>query len=416
MDETDIFNYLPTTSTTSSNVVQKEVQATSDGLSQFTNVDAMGNIIGGDFAGAQTLTNNIKVKTEKLDPVFSPTATTAKVGAAMRYPLKPTNNHFVRFFINVDEESSMITQNQIKFTDRPVDYQDQNRISTASKGQLETNVRAANTILGGMIAASAAKHLFTGKGQQKYSTYAGIAGATAGTLGAFDNISTETLKLTKKLKRLETSITLYTPPAIGTTHSAQYELTNDKLAQLANSNLGNELINAIKHPIDTLSNAGKITGTVGRILASTNDTVSMMSRTAYNPKKDLLFKAMDNRSFAFDFQFAPQSKEEALIVKNIIFAFKLFSHPEVLKGYGQFLYLYPAEFDIEYGFIDQQGAEKTNTSLNRISSCVLESISVNYGANGSFQSLENGEPIITNMSLRFKEIETLTQERIAQGY
>jgi hypothetical protein len=179
---------------------------------------------------------------------------------------------------------------------------------------------------------------------------------------------------------------------------------------LANSDLAGAVQQAMDSPMAVTKNLGRI------LAASSNNTVSTLSRTAYNPKKDLLFKSMGNRSFQFEFQFAPNDSVEALMVKDIIYAFKLYSHPEVLKGYGQFLYLYPAEFDIQYGFIDSTGAEKENTSLNKISSCVLESISVNYGSQGTFQSLENGEPIITNMSLRFKEIETLTQDRVRKGF
>lgn len=330
---------------------------------------------------------------------------------SMRYPLSPTNNHFVRFFINVDEESSMITQKQVEFSDRPVDYNEQNRTNTGSTATVEANIKAGTVILTGMVAAAAAKHLFAGKYQAIATGVAGAVGAGAAAVtGGFGNIATETLKLTKKLKRLEASITLYAPASIATNHYANYDISEDKLARLANSDLAGAVQSAIDSPVSMTKNLGRI------LAASSNSTVSTLSRTAYNPKKDLLFKSMGNRSFQFEFQFAPRDKTEALEVRDIIYAFKLFSHPEVLQGYGQFLYLYPAEFDIQYGFIDSTGAEKENTSLNKISSCVLESISVNYGSQGSFQSLEDGEPIMTNMSLRFKEIETLTQERIKQGY
>jgi hypothetical protein len=38
-----------------------------------------------------------------------------------------------------------------------------------------------------------------------------------------------------------------------------------------------------------------------------------------------------------------------------------------------------------------------------------------YGGNGTFQSLVSGEPVETNLVLRFREIETLHQGRIADG-
>jgi hypothetical protein len=151
-------------------------------------------------------------------------------------------------------------------------------------------------------------------------------------------------------------------------------------------------------------------------MSASSEAFSNLGRTAVNPKRDVLFNSVGNRRFKFDYVFAPRSKEEAIEVSNIIYAFKLFAHPELIAGYAQYLYLYPAEFDIEYRMIDSNGNDIENPHLNRISSCVLESIDVVYAPNGSFQSLANGEPVITNMSLSFMEIETLHQDKIKQGF
>lgn len=395
------FNYLP------DDTVEQAVSVSTTTLG-----DVGGSSNDNWYQQYSDTTSEVVPDLQSTSSLTSPSLHDTRIMTSMRYPVRKTNNHFVRFFINVDEESTLITQKQVEFSDRPVDFQDQNRNNNASSAITGTNLKAATTILSGMVAASAAKHLFSGKGQAVAVPIAAIAGGVAGASGAFDKIATETLKLSKKLKRLKTSITLYAPPSISTSHYANYDLSEDKLIRLMNSDMASEVENIRQNP----SSIGSVTGRLGRILATTNSTVSSLSRTAYNPKKDLLFKSMGNRSFSFEFQFAPSDSEEALMVRDIIYAFKLFSHPEVLKGFGQFLYLYPAEFDIKYGYIDADGKEHENTALNKISSCVLESISVNYGPQGSFQSLENGEPIITNMSLRFKEIETLTQDRIKAGY
>jgi hypothetical protein len=104
------------------------------------------------------------------------------------------------------------------------------------------------------------------------------------------------------------------------------------------------------------------------------------------------------------------------MINQIIYLFKLYSHPEVMKGFGQFLSIYPAEFKIEYYFINDQGDHVINPYMNQISSCVCTGMNVSYASNGSYQSLMNGEPTIVNLSLRFMEIETLHQDRIRKGY
>jgi hypothetical protein len=65
--------------------------------------------------------------------------------------------------------------------------------------------------------------------------------------------------------------------------------------------------------------------------------------------------------------------------------------------------------------------------LNRISTCVLEHMSVDYGGQNGFAAFGTptynpfsgpaaGMPTEINMSLKFRELETLTKERINIGY
>lgn len=379
------------------------------------NLGMVPNIMG-DFTGVTNDALTTRVETDvpgvKNEPKAVATGTKDDhIIKSLRYPVdKSNNNHYVRFYINVDEESSLVLGQKDSFEDRPIDFKNQNRTNN-NPDNVTASAKILAPLLGGMIGASAAKHLFAGSAKAGRNTaIGGLVGIGAGALAGPTVM--ESLKLTKKLKRLKSAITLYAPPSIQTTHHAEYDLTVDKLAAMANSDMYNTVLGAMKSP-EKAFNSGSA---LSRILSTTNSTVSSMSKTAYNPKKDLLFKSMGNRSFGFDFQFAPKNSDEAKVVKDIIYMFKLFSHPEVLEGYGQFLYLYPAEFDIEYGFTDEGGVDTINTNLNKISSCLLETISVNYGPNGSFQSLANGEPILTTMRLQFKEIETLHQARIREGY
>ena len=58
---------------------------------------------------------------------------------------------------------------------------------------------------------------------------------------------------------------------------------------------------------------------------------------------------------------------------------------------------------------------KPNESLNKISTCVLESVNVAYGGD-RFQTYAEGVPQQTKLSLKFKEMEIITKSRIKEGY
>lgn len=348
---------------------------------------------------------------------------------ALQYPISGGNSHFVRFFVHVNEESRLI-KNKIVETDGPVDNSNQNRANkgTATNESISTTMAIGGAALGGKVGAEWSsykiKKLF-GTGIPTSAGYkAGAAGLSALGTGAAAAIGAvagyaagpivaETFHLTNRLQRLKSSITLYSPSDIRVDYSMNYEITEDTLSALAQADQSKDIVRAISHPGDAMKGISSI----ARILAAKTKTISILSRTAVNPKKDIMFSGVNNRTFQFNYTFAPRSAEEATAVADIIYMFKFFAHPEMLPGYGDFLYLYPAEFEIHYGITQPDGTEiPDNENLNAISSCVLESISINYAPNGSFQSLKNGEPIITELSLSFKEIELLHQGRIQQGF
>ena len=57
--------------------------------------------------------------------------------------------------------------------------------------------------------------------------------------------------------------------------------------------------------------------------------------------------------------------------------------------------------------------------LNKISTCVLESLQVKYGGTQfqAFEGNEQGAPVVeTEITLGFREMETITRERIFEGF
>jgi hypothetical protein len=344
----------------------------------------------------------------------------------MSYPISDKGNHYVKFWINLDEESKLIRDNKV-VTTGTVDYTDQNRMNqgTATKSSTENVATVAGAIAGASAALTyipAAIKKFTGndifKGKSigssaKIGAIIAGTGAVVGGVGVGGVLvaNQERFKLNKRLKRLATSISLYTPTDISTSYNMGWSMTDDKLIDFAQSKQQEALLDSLANrPLETASKGLRIA------LSASSEAFSNLGRTAVNPKKDMLFQNVDNRSFSFNYVFAPRSKQEAQEVADIIYTFKLFAHPELLEGYAQYLYLYPAEFDIEYRMIDGSGKDIENPFINKISTCVLQSIDVVYAPNGSFQSLANGEPVMTTMRLSFKEIETLHQDKIKQGF
>lgn len=362
-----------------------------------------------------------------------------------RYPLKDEGDHFIRFFINLNEESKLIKSNSV-ITTGYVDNRDQNRNNTNT-----TDINAVNAgvtavagtaaaVGGASLGAKFLKNLFQSK-VSRLVTGATIAGAST-SAGSGNNstsindqlnsILSETFGLQNKLKRLAANITLYTPAEVRSDYSFSYDMPSNILVTLAQSQNYEAMKSGLNQFTSALTDlepgkaaelAGTGLGKFGRILATGarggSETAQLLSRTVGNARKDVLFQYVGNRQFRFNFVFAPRSLEEAFEVYRIIWLFKYFSHPEMLPGYGNFLYLYPAEFDIEYGLrtLTVNGTtEGNNRYINKISSCVVDNISVDYAAGGSFQSLQNGEPVITTLGLSFREIETLHRDRIAKDY
>jgi hypothetical protein len=373
---------------------------------------------------------------------------------SLMYPLSGGNSHFVRFFINITEEAKLVKNGSVATTGY-VDYSEQDRAfknttsgdAITAGASIATGIATAGLGIGSSIAkggASAVKSIFKSKGSVGSGSAgllgtlgtvaAGIGGGAAVSASGASETVIDTFKLTQRLKRLAAGITLYTPSGIRANYNFSYSTPDDLLVHLAQQENYDAIAKGIKamaspltglmdgpsgfmDDMKTAKSAGaSAIGSVGRIMAATNQTASMLSRTATNKKRDIMFQHVGNRVFSFQYTFAPKSADEAKEVDDIIFMFKYFAHPEMLEGYGSFLYLYPAEFDIEYGMVDAEFTEMQNPYINKISSCVLTAIDVDYTPNNSFQTLENGEPPVITMALQFQEIETLHRDRIAKGF
>lgn len=140
-----------------------------------------------------------------------------------------------------------------------------------------------------------------------------------------------------------------------------------------------------------------------------------------NPMLELLYSSPAFRTFRLDFVLYPRSQKEAKEVMGIINRLKFHQAPEIRKEFNGFFLVPPSEFDIRFMY---NGA--ANPNLPEISTCVLESIDLDYAPNG-FAAYEvpgqsasttggTGTPVAIRLGLQFKETEIMTKDNFASGY
>ena len=122
-----------------------------------------------------------------------------------------------------------------------------------------------------------------------------------------------------------------------------------------------------------------------------------------NPNLELLFNGPTLRTFNFSFFMSARSPEEATQIKAIINAFK----KNMATKVAQSIFLKtPNVFKIEYinGFT---GA--LHQSLNKIKTCALQSMNVDYTPAGTYSTFSDGENTMTayRMTLQFGELDPI---------
>jgi hypothetical protein len=171
-----------------------------------------------------------------------------------------------------------------------------------------------------------------------------------------------------------------------------FKQTNQTLSDIAKSPGGQELLGTI----------GQGTKLVG---PGFTDLVLKSSGISVNPQVELLYKGTANRSFVFEFRFQPRSKQEAQTIKEIIQTFKIFSSPSIQPGSRGRYFMVPGQFDITFKF-----GNATNEYISKISTCVLNSVDINYSGAGQWATFEDGAPVEIQMQLVFTEGEIITRE------
>ena len=221
-------------------------------------------------------------------------------------------------------------------------------------------------------------------------------------------------------KRLAESIALYMPAKLALSHTANYgeqeigALVAGAVSGLASLNSGKGVGEIAK---DLAAKAGSgIKAEVGQAIVKAADAtiapgalaaVEIASGRIRNNRTEMKFEGIGRREFSFEFRLLPNNAKEAATIEKIVTAFRFHAMPEIegsdLTGRTM---IAPSTFDIEYF---------PNTHLHKISTSVLQSVSVNYGGDRP-QFFDDDHPVETQLTLGFKELEIITKERIEDGF
>lgn len=193
----------------------------------------------------------------------------------------------------------------------------------------------------------------------------------------------------------------------------------------------------------------KALSTVGGALPGVGDVSPILGQALHqivNPQIQLMYQSVGLREFQLDFIFTPKSSYEADSVKKIIDTLVYYSSPGIAgqNTQDQQQYLVPPQlFNIKFLFTGKNGVvgalgsafnkaftnigldfltsdqnklsvnadQNINTKLFNIGDCVLTDISLDYAPNG-WAAFDDGHPVQTKMSLKFKEINIMTKQRL----
>ena len=229
-------------------------------------------------------------------------------------------------------------------------------------------------------------------------------------------------------KRLDTAIALYMPNAINVTYGSRYLDTEISPLGAAAGDIGVDILEgrgSFKGALEKLQE--KLPQEAKRRVITTalqlGDAVGLTgAREAFEinraevvaDRMELAFKNVNRRNFQYSFKMIPKNEKEADEIRKIIYAFKFNMLPEMTSGRAGNTMGFPNTFDIEYRFLG-----KDNDYISRVSTCVLETMTVSYGGDRfkTFAPRDDGAPVVeTSLTLSFKELELITRERVAEGY
>lgn len=345
----------------------------------------------------------------------------------------PDKQHYVVFKILVREKTAQkngtlgqtLPKNPVRDSARP----EFGRITENTTLRAQENIGEAGAVLGGLSVAAyeGAKIFKQSKGgtlttlfknavNVRQAAKSGIriaAGTAAGYLaGELVENFTKEFNYTSTL-RLKDVITLHIEESPTAKFGINYN-TKD-LGTIAGAVIQSASAESAGDAASTLGTAfGRTVATLATLPASLGstsigDVFSFITKTRTNPFREVMFESTDYREFTFRYRFFPKNDTEVTSVYNILQQFKFHMHPSISEN--RIFFVYPSEFEIEYYYKNQP-----NDKLPKIARCALTDMQVDYGGS-QFATFADGAPVEIGLTLKFIELEQMTQEGIQKnGY
>lgn len=162
---------------------------------------------------------------------------------------------------------------------------------------------------------------------------------------------------------------------------------------------------------------------VGAAIANIPDIIGNVAKfggvalgQSINPHKELLFKAVNLRSFTFDYTLIANNAAESDTIKELVNLLRYHMHPDLSALSA--LFEYPSEFDCEF-YICEKSKDGTSSSYRRnpylpfMSTCVIENLTIDVSSNNNYVSFkETYAPVEYKISIKLKETQIMTKENI----
>ena len=336
-----------------------------------------------------------------------------QASSVLAYPINVDNDeqqgHYILFHINSRSNGKLLAG-------------DKRKDMSESVKKIEKEI--------GIKDATSAQYSDFGSFRSQQIASHGIAGAgnKLATVSGANNAQNRSILLSKlPTTRLEKSIALYMPPNVQVSYEIKY--ADKEIGSLALA--GSAAIEAFKGGGDTktkLRRAADAAGVAGQEgltnffnkaldgIASGAEALSQIEKgSVITPRMEMMFEGVGRRSFSYTFSFIPKSKQEAIIVEDIIKHFKFYAMPAYSNPETRREMDIPGTFDIEYMY---RGSR--NNFINRISTCFLTKVDVQYGGDRytAYEDIpgKGPPPQRSSITLNFTELETLSQSHISDGY
>jgi len=351
-----------------------------------------------DFSGLNTFGNKRKTKN-------------------YRFPIdvesgKETGNHghYMMFYIRTREKP------KLSFAEKRA-IANEGKLSVKKAQKQQGNVPEANIVSGGPPNRSFQNNKAGQKAreEEEVTRFA-------------ENLSKRTSTITLKrppTTRLDTAIALYMPPTVQVSYTSNY--TDTEIGAAANiaaqayqdfqsGGKTGEIVGKALKKLGPEMSEGMVRMALGAAdmipgLQGAQEVIDIQRGFIKAPQMELAFKGITKRQFQYSFVMMPKSEMEAEQVEAIVKMFKAHMLPSMTdKDLGVRRLDIPSTFDIQYMYDNAE-----NPHLHKISTCVLETMSVSYGGD-RYKAFEGGRPVVTNLSLSFKEMDLITREKIEEGF